>query len=80
MTPAVNASSAVLDTARSVSISELKAAFEDGKDNLGIIGLPIKYYSNVRDAMTDVVIMRKSGDYVFVAGSLYLVGQIKSVI
>jgi dihydrofolate synthase/folylpolyglutamate synthase len=70
----------VLDTARSVSISELKAAFEDGKDNLGIIGLPIKYYSNVRDAMTDVVIMRKSGDYVFAAGSLYLVGQIKSVI
>jgi dihydrofolate synthase/folylpolyglutamate synthase len=70
----------VLDTARSVSISELKTAFEDGKDNLGIIGLPIKYYSNVRDAMTDIISIRKSGDYVFAAGSLYLVGQIKSVI
>ena len=55
-------------------------AFEDCKDELGIIGLPIKYYSNVRDAVTDVIAMRKSGDYVFAAGSLYLAGQIKSVI
>jgi dihydrofolate synthase/folylpolyglutamate synthase len=71
---------AVLETARSVSISDLKTAFEDSKDELGIIGLPIKYYSNVRDAVTDVITMRKSGDCVFAAGSLYLVGQIKSVI
>ncbi len=71
---------AVLETARSVSISDLKIAFEDSKDELGIIGLPIKYYSNVRDAVTDVITMRKSKDYVFAAGSLYLVGQIKSVI
>jgi dihydrofolate synthase/folylpolyglutamate synthase len=70
----------VLDTDRSVSTSDLKIAFEDSKDELGIIGLPIKYYSNVRDAVTDVITMRKSGDCVFAAGSLYLAGQIKSVI
>ena len=69
-----------LATERSVSVSDLKIAFEDSKDELGIIGLPIKYYSNVRDAVTDVIAMRKSGDYVFAAGSLYLAGQIKSVI
>lgn len=71
---------AVLETARSVSVSDLKIAFEDSKDELGIIGLPIKYYTNVRDAVTDVITMRKSGDLVFAAGSLYLVGQIKSLL
>lgn len=71
---------AVLETARSVSMAELKGAFEDAKDELGIIGIPIKYYSNVRDAVTDIITMRKSGDVVFAAGSLYLVGQIKSII
>ena len=71
---------AVLETSRSVSMAELKGAFEDAKDELGIIGLPIKYYSNVRDAVTDIITMRKSGDVVFAAGSLYLVGQIKSII
>ncbi len=71
---------ATLETSRTVSTSDLKIAFEECKDELGIIGLPIKYYSNVRDAVTDVIAMRKSGDYVFAAGSLYLAGQIKSVI
>ncbi len=70
----------VLETNRSVDLSDLKISFEDSKDQLGIIGLPIKYYSNVRDAITDVIAMRKSGDCVFAAGSLYLAGQIKSVI
>ena len=71
---------AVLETERSVSVSDLKTAFEDSKDELGIIGVPIKYYSNVRDAMTDIITMRKSGDFVFAAGSLYLAGQIKTLI
>ncbi len=70
---------AVLETIRSVSLSDLKTAFEDSKDELGIIGLPIRYYSNVRDAATDVITNRKSGDDVFVAGSLYLAGQIKEL-
>ena len=69
---------AVLETSRSVSVSDLKSAFEDAKDELQIMGLPIKYYSNVRDAITDIITIRKSGDTVFAAGSLYLVGQIKS--
>ncbi len=68
-----------LETERSVSISDLKSTFEDGKEELGIIGLPIKFYTNVRDAVTDVITMRKSGDFVFAAGSLYLAGQIKAV-
>ena len=71
---------AVMETSRSVSVSDLKAAFEDAKDELGIIGLPIKYYSDVQDAMTDIITMRKSGDMVFAAGSLYLAGQIKSFV
>ncbi len=71
---------AVLETSRSVSVSDLKTAFEDSKEELGIIGLPMKYYSNVRDAVTDIITMRKSGDYVFAAGSLYLAGQIKALI
>ena len=59
-------------------MSDLKSAFEDAKDELQIMGLPIKYYSNVRDAITDIITIRKSGDTVFAAGSLYLAGQIKS--
>lgn len=66
-----------LKTDRSVSMSDLKSCFEDSREELGIIGLPIRYYSNVRDAATDVITMRKSGDCVFTAGSLYLAGQIK---
>ncbi len=71
---------AVLETERSVSISDLKSVFEDARDELGIIGLPVRYYSNVQDAMTDIITIRKSGDSVFACGSLYLVGQIKAVI
>ena len=71
---------AVLETSRSVSVSDLKGAFEDAKDELGIIGLPVKYYSNVRDAITDIITSRKSGDMVFAAGSLYLAGQIKAMV
>ena len=70
----------VLETSRSVSVSDLKAAFEDAKEELGIIGVPVKYYSNVRDAVTDIITVRKSGDMVFVAGSLYLAGQIKEML
>ncbi len=70
---------AVLETSRSVSVSELKGAFEDAKEELGIIGVPIKYYSNVRDAITDIICSRKAKDTVFAAGSLYLAGQIKSI-
>ena len=70
---------AVLETGRSVSVSDLKSAFEECKDEHGIIGLPIKYYTNVRDAITDIITVRKSGDTVFAAGSLYLAGQIKSM-
>ncbi len=68
---------AVLETTRSVSVSDLKSAFEDNKEELGIFGLPIRYYSNVRDAVTDIIAMRKSKDMVFSAGSLYLAGEIK---
>ena len=71
---------AVLETSRSLSVSDLKGAFEDAKDELGIIGVPVKYYSNVRDAITDIITNRKSGDMVFVAGSLYLAGQIKGML
>ena len=67
----------VLGTERSVSVSDLKSAFEESKEQHKIIGVPIKYYSNVRDAVTDVITVRKSKDVVFAAGSLYLAGQLK---
>ena len=70
----------VLETHRSVSKSDLKVVFEDSREELGIVGVPIKYYSNVRDAVTDIITSRKSGDCIFAAGSLYLVGEIKKVI
>jgi dihydrofolate synthase/folylpolyglutamate synthase len=71
---------AVLSTERTVSVGDLKTAFEDAAEKRGIIGLPIKYYSNVRDAVTDIITIRKSRDTVFAAGSLYLAGQIKGII
>ena len=71
---------AVLETSRSLSVSDLKGAFEDAKEELGIFGVPVKYYSNVRDAITDIITNRKSGDMVFAAGSLYLAGQIKGML
>ncbi|SFC61215.1 bifunctional folylpolyglutamate synthase/dihydrofolate synthase [Butyrivibrio sp. YAB3001] len=70
---------AVLETNRSVSISDLKSAFGDAEDELGLIGVPVRYYSNVRDAITDIITVRKSGDMVFATGSLYLAGQIKGM-
>lgn len=69
----------VLETERSVSVADLKGCFEDSKEELHIIGLPIKYYSNTGDAVMDVITMRKSGDFVFAAGSLYLTGQVKRI-
>lgn len=71
---------AVLGTERSVSVSDLKTAFEQAKDERNIIGVPIKYYTNVRDAITDIITYRKSKDIVFAAGSLYLVGEIKNIV
>ncbi|MBO4456162.1 MAG: bifunctional folylpolyglutamate synthase/dihydrofolate synthase [Butyrivibrio sp.] len=70
----------VLKTERSVSVSDLKSAFESSKERHNIIGIPIKYYSNVRDAVTDIITVRKSKDVVFAAGSLYLAGQIKTML
>jgi len=71
---------AVMETERSISVSEHKSAFEDSKEKHGIIGVPIKYYSNVRDAVTDIITVRKSKDVIFAAGSLYLAGQIKAIL
>ncbi|MBO6240477.1 MAG: bifunctional folylpolyglutamate synthase/dihydrofolate synthase [Butyrivibrio sp.] len=70
---------ATLKTTRSVSVSDLKSTFEKCKENNGIFGVPIKYYTNVRDAVTDVITVRKSGDIVFSVGSLYLTGEIKAM-
>ena len=70
---------AALGTSRSVSVSDLKSTFEKCKERNKIFGVPIKYYTNVRDAVTDIITVRKSGDLVFSAGSLYLTGEIKAM-
>ena len=68
----------VLDTGRSVSESQLKSAIQSETDNLGEeTNIRFSYYTSVRDALMDIITDRKSEDVVFVAGSLYLVGQVR---
>ncbi|WP_155830017.1 bifunctional folylpolyglutamate synthase/dihydrofolate synthase [Butyrivibrio sp. AC2005] len=68
----------VLETGRSVSESQLRAAFESEmrhfKDKPDI---RFSYYTSVRDALMDIITDRGAGDVVFAAGSLYLVGQVR---
>lgn len=73
---------AVLDTNRSVSEADLKSAFDENKEKLGdrCNNYVLSVYTNVRDAVTAIITERKSGDVVFAAGSLYLVGQIKEIL
>ncbi|MCR5100013.1 MAG: bifunctional folylpolyglutamate synthase/dihydrofolate synthase [Butyrivibrio sp.] len=72
----------VLDTKRTVSEADLKAAFEENRQKLGdrCNEYRLSVYTNVRDAVTGIITERKSGDVIFAAGSLYLVGQIKEML
>ena len=71
----------VLETGRSVSESQLRAAFEsemryaDESRNIRF-----SYYTSVRDALMDIITDRGAGDVVYAAGSLYLVGQVRETL
>ncbi|WP_022762490.1 bifunctional folylpolyglutamate synthase/dihydrofolate synthase [Butyrivibrio sp. AD3002] len=71
----------VLETGRSVSESQLRAAFESEMRNANIErDIRFSYYTSVRDALMDIITERGAGDVVFAAGSLYLVGQVRETL
>jgi dihydrofolate synthase/folylpolyglutamate synthase len=71
----------VLDTGRSVSESQLRAAFETEMRHADISrDIRFSYYTSVRDALMDIITDRGAGDVVYAAGSLYLVGQVRETL
>ncbi|MBE5843801.1 MAG: bifunctional folylpolyglutamate synthase/dihydrofolate synthase [Butyrivibrio sp.] len=68
----------VLETSRTVSEAQLKAAIESETARLEReVNTKFVYYGSVRDALMDILTERGVGDVVFAAGSLYLVGQVR---
>ncbi|WP_049945987.1 bifunctional folylpolyglutamate synthase/dihydrofolate synthase [Butyrivibrio sp. LC3010] len=68
----------VLETGRSVSESQLRAAFEaELRHFKEKPDIRFSYYTSVRDALMEIITDRGAGDVVFAAGSLYLVGQVR---
>lgn len=57
---------------RSLSEQELFAIFSNRKK--------VQQYASVREAFTNMIQNKEQGDYLYVTGSLYLVGQIKDII
>ena len=69
---------AVLETARTASESQLRAAIRSEADRAGEeLHVQFAYYGSVRDAFMDILTDRGADDVVFAAGSLYLVGQVR---
>ncbi len=68
----------VLETSRTVSESQLRAAIQSETSRLEVKPeIQFFYYGSVRDALMDILTERGAGDVVFAAGSLYLVGQVR---
>ena len=71
----------VLETGRSVSESQLRAAFESEMRHAdGSRDIRFSYYTSVRDALMDIITDKGPGDVVYAAGSLYLVGQVRETL
>lgn len=69
-----------LATDRSVSMDDIKEVIRNFQ-NEGDVKLPqIRYYTNVRDALINMIAERKAGDVIYVTGSLYLVGEVRSIV
>lgn len=64
---------APIASSRTLSAAELRRLFD------GYEGIKIHYFESVEDAFNTVIGEQKEDDYVYVVGSLYLVGQIKSL-
>ena len=72
---------AVLDTSRSASESQLRAAIESETSRFeDAMNIRFSYYDGVKDALMDILTDRGAGDVVFAAGSLYLVGQVRETL
>ncbi len=69
-----------LATDRSVSMDDLKQTIKSLQSDDDIVLPQIRYYTNVRDALINMIAERKAGDMIYVAGSLYLVGEVRSII
>ncbi len=68
----------VLETARTASESQLRAAINSEMERLDHeIDAKFFYYGSVRDAFMEILTERGADDVVFAAGSLYLVGQVR---
>ena len=68
----------VLETARTVSEAQLRAAVESEASRNDLDTEPrFYYYGSVKDALMDILTERGAKDVVFAAGSLYLVGQVR---
>ena len=61
-----------LSSDRSASLTELSKLWRQ-------YGLPCRFYEDAGEAFTELLAGRKEADVIYVAGSLYLIGQIKSL-
>lgn len=62
-----------LETDRSVSLSQLKAVWNQHK-------IPCSFFENAKEAYNNLRKSKDKKDIIYVVGSLYLIGQIKSLI
>ena len=65
---------APLDSARSLSLRELQDAFASINDP------SVSFYDDVKSAFDEALAEKRDDDELYIAGSLYLVGQIKELI
>ena len=65
---------APLDSARSLSLRELQDAFASINDP------GVSFYDDVKSAFDEALADKRDDDELYIAGSLYLVGQIKELV
>ncbi|MCR4755266.1 MAG: bifunctional folylpolyglutamate synthase/dihydrofolate synthase [Lachnospiraceae bacterium] len=69
-----------LATERSVSLDDIKETITKCQSENDMKMPLIRYYTNVRDALINMIAERKAGDLIYVTGSLYLVGEVRSIV
>ena len=65
---------AVLETERSASMDRLKTVWGQYKE------IPCLFYDNAEEAYLHLLGERRGGDFIYIAGSLYLAGEMKTLI
>ena len=64
----------VLESDRSASLDKLKVIWRQYKQ------LPCTFFENAKEAFEHIISVKREEDIVYIAGSLYLIGQIKSLV